>query len=80
MRLRLQANPHVLNRTRDNSVGEAAKRAREVELSVTEIGRRLSGSQISSFEPAAGVVEAAELDGDAGTDAQKRCQGAFVEG
>jgi len=69
MRLRLQANAHMFDRTRDNRVGDAGKGTREVELSVTEIGRGFSGSQVSGFQPAAGVVEAAELDGDAGADA-----------
>ena len=38
------------------------------------------GFGVAGFEGAAGVVEAAELDGDAGADSDERGEGAFVEG
>lgn len=68
MRLCLQADSYVLNWARDDRVGNTGECTGEVILPVTEIRRGVSGSQVSSFQPAAGVVEAAELNRDAGTD------------
>ena len=70
----------MLNRARDDRVRDAGKGAGEVELPVTEIVGGRSGRQVPRFEPAAGVVEAAELNRHAGADAEEGREGAFVEG
>lgn len=84
VRLGLQADAHVLNGARDDRVGDARKGAGRVVLAVPEVGdardEGLVGRGAALLEEAAGRVEGAELDGDAGADAQERGQGAFVEG
>lgn len=73
MRLRLQPDPDVLDRTRDDGVGDAGEGAGEVVLAVRQRrgGQRGLGG-VAGFEGPAGVVEGAELDGDTGADAEER--------
>ena len=88
MRLRLQPNTDVLDRRREHSVHDAGERARGVVLSICQWFRvRVDfrdgfplRSCVAGFKGATRVVEAAELDGDAGADSYERGQGSFVEG
>lgn len=75
----------MLNRAGNHTVGDACKSARGVVLSITErgTGRRRGGAVASSvllFKEAAGEMEAAELDRDAGADTDEWGEGAFVKG
>lgn len=88
MRLRLQSNPHMLDRAAEHRVREPRERTGSIILRVAQrLGLRVhlgdgfaGGGGILSLEVAARVVEAAELDADAGTDADEGGEGAFVEG
>lgn len=89
MRLRLQPDTDVLDRARQRRVGNTGKGAGQVVLAIGE-GRSGAGGGsgegvgagqgVLPLEVAAGVVEAAELDGDAGANSDKGREGAFVEG
>lgn len=63
--LRLQPDPDVLDGAGEDGVGEAGEGAAGVELPVGERGRAVV-ERVAGFELPAGVVEAAELDGDLG--------------
>jgi hypothetical protein len=76
VRLALQTDTDVLNGTGEDRVGDTGKGARGVVLAVGEG----PGGLVALLEPAAGVVEGAELDRDAGADSDERCDGALVEG
>lgn len=85
MRLGLQSDTDVFDRRGERGVDYTCEGSRSVILAVGQRsgGRARSqrrGETVLSLEVAAGVVEAAELDGDAGTDTDQRCQRAFVEG
>lgn len=84
VRLSLKTDTDVLNRTGDNRVGNARKGASGVVLAVTEGGNSRDegfvGLGTALLEEAAGGVESAELDGDAGADAQEGSQSALVKG
>lgn len=84
MRLRLKSDAHVLDGARDDRVGDAGEGSRGVVLAVTQVGDARDEGFVTLgtalLEEAAGRVEGAELDGDAGADAQKGGQGALVEG
>ena len=77
----------MLDGRAEDCVGEAGEGAGGVVLAVAErlgIGFDLVdclalSRGILGFEGAAGVVEAAELDGDAGTNSYQRREGSFVE-
>ena len=70
MRLCLQPDTHVLDRRRQHGVSDARERAGNVVLAVAELLGLAVGFP-ALLEPAARGVECAELDGDAGTDAQE---------
>lgn len=72
MRLGLHPDAHVLDGAGDDGVGDAGEGARGVVLAVGE-GWGGGGGElgVAGFEAAAGVVEGAELDGDAGADADE---------
>ena len=63
--LRLQADTHVLYGRREEGVGDAGEGARG---EVLRVGEGVGGG-VASLKPAAGLVEGAELDRDAGADA-----------
>jgi hypothetical protein len=75
----LQADAHVLDGPGEHAVGDAGEGAGQVVLRVAEGGAG-EGRVAAVFEVAAGGVEGAELDGDAGADAEERGEGAFVKG
>lgn len=72
----------MLDGARDDRVGDAGEGARGVVLAVREGGARggAVGERVLLLEVAAGGVEAAKLDRDAGADAEERGEGALVEG
>jgi hypothetical protein len=71
----------VLDGAGEDAVGEAGKGAGRVELAVAEGGGAGGvGGEVALLEGAARVVEGAELDGDAGADADEGRESAFVEG
>ncbi len=76
MRLRLQPNPHMLNRRRQHCIRDTGKGTRGVVLGISQ----RAGAGGALLEPAACGVEGAELDGDAGADAEEGGERAFVEG
>lgn len=63
----------------EHAVGDAGEGAGEVVLRVAERDAG-EGGVPAVFEVATRGVEGAELDGDAGADAEERGEGAFVEG
>lgn len=80
MRLGLQADADVFDGTGEDGVGQTREGAGEVVLAVAELGAVGGGVlQVALFEGAARVVEGAELDGDAGADADEGRERAFVE-
>lgn len=79
MGLRLQADADVLDGAGEDAVGDAGEGARAEVLRVAELGGPGAGD-VGVFQVAAGGVEGAELDGDAGAYAQQGGEGAFVEG
>jgi len=79
VRLRLQPDADVLDRAGQDGVGQPGKGARQVVLAIGQLGAA-GRLLVAALEGAAGVVEGAELDRDAGADADEGGQGAFVEG
>lgn len=79
MGLALQTDTDVLNGAGEDRVGDTGKGTCRGVLGVGEV-LGVAGGDVAALEPAAGLVEGAELDGDAGTDADERGEGAFVEG
>ena len=77
--LRLEPDAHVLDRSRDDAVGHPREGSCRVVLAVAETADPRDEPRRALLELAAGVVEGAELDGDAGTDAEERGEGALVE-
>lgn len=77
--LALQADADVLNGPREDRVGHAGEGARRRVLAVGERARA-SLLGVARLEEAAGLVEGAELDGDAGPDPDEGGEGALVEG
>jgi hypothetical protein len=70
----------MLNGTGNYRIRHSRKRARSIILAIRQTrGKRVEGS-VAGLEAAAGFVEGAELDGDAGADADEGREGAFVEG
>ena len=70
----------MLDRTRDDRVGDSSESAGGIVLRVREAwGKRVFG-KVGSFEAPACFVEGSELHGYAGSDSDERCEGAFVEG
>lgn len=80
VRLALQADTDVFDGAGEGGVGDSGKGSGEEVLAVGEVGARVAVRQVTGFEPAAGGVEGAELDGDAGADADEGGEGALVEG
>lgn len=78
MRLRLQPDANVLDGARKHRVGDARKGARRVILTIAEVGGTLT-LEIAGLKSTSGVMEAAELDRDAGADAHERGERTFVE-
>jgi hypothetical protein len=79
MRLRLQSNPDMFNRPRNHRIRNPRERACAIELAVGEAWCE-TGCFVPVLEEALGVAETAELDGDAGADAEEGGEGAFIEG
>lgn len=88
MRLGLEPDTDMLDRGGEDGIGDTGESARGV---VLPVGQGLRGvgdlldrfalrGGVAGFEGAPGVVEGAELDGDAGADAEEWGQGALVEG
>ena len=81
MGLALQADADVLDRAGEDGVGDAGKGAGGGELGVGQVrGRAAGGVSVAGLDPAAGLVEGAELNRDAGADADERGESALVEG
>lgn len=82
MGLRLQPDADVLDGARDDAVGDAGEGAGGVVLGVGEGGAGGTAPEegVLVLKVAAGGVEAAELDRDAGADAEERGERALVEG
>lgn len=80
MGLALQADADVLDRGGEDGVGDAGEGARREVLPVAEVGALGTGGGVALLEPAPRGVEGAELDGDAGADADERRESALVEG
>lgn len=88
MGLGLESDTDMLDGGGEDGVRDTGESARGVVLPVRQglggVGDLLEGfalgGGVAGFEGATGVVECAELDGDAGADAEKRGQGALVEG
>lgn len=82
MGLCLKTDTDVLDGSRNDAVGDACKGTCAVVLRVGQgcAGKGAMGRRVAVFEPPAGGVEAAELDRDAGADAEKGGQGSLVEG
>ena len=76
VRLRLQPDADVLDGAGQRRVGHAGEGARREVLGVGEG----VGGLVAALEPAAGLMEGAELDRDAGADADERRERALVEG
>lgn len=80
VRLALQADTDVFDGGGEGGVGDAGKGSGEEVLAVGEVGAGVAVGEVAGFEPAAGRVEGAELDGDAGADTDEGREGALVEG
>lgn len=81
--LALEADADVFNGPGEEGVCESGEGAGGKILAVGEVCGLEGGGGgggVAGFEPAAGRVEGAELDGDAGADADEGGQGALVEG
>jgi len=76
VRLSLQANTDVFDRIRQWRVGDTSEGTGDVVFGEGEAG--FVG--VEGLEVTARKVEGAELDGDAGADAEEGGEGAFVEG
>ncbi len=76
--LRLETDAHMLDRARNDRVGDARERAGRVVLPITQV---LDGPGcVGRLEVPLRVAEGAELDRHARADAQERRQRALVEG
>ena len=80
VRLALQPDPDVLDGPAEDRVGDAGEGARRGVLRVRQPGGAPAGLEVARLEVAAGCVEGAKLDRDAGTDADEGGQRALVEG
>lgn len=79
VRLALQTDADVLDRAGQHRVGQAGEGTGGKVLVVAQVAL-FAGRLVALLEGAAGLVEGAELDGDAGADADERREGALVEG
>lgn len=68
----------MLNRARDDRVRNTGNSSRRIVLRVREAGITVLG-RVVGFKAAAGFMETAKLNGNAGTNADERREGAFVE-
>lgn len=69
----------MLDRAGEDAICDTSYRARGIVLRVGEVGCS-AGSGVLALEEAARRMEAAELDRNAGADADEWCEGAFIEG
>lgn len=79
MGLGLEADTDVLNGARKHRVGDTGESTGGVVLAIGQIALLGGAGKVAGFEPAAGLVEGAELDRDTGTDTEERGQSALVE-
>jgi hypothetical protein len=80
VRLALQADADVLNRSGQHGVGHTGEGTRGKVLSIGEVADlEARVGSVACFEPATSGVESAELNRDASADAQERRQCSLVE-
>lgn len=79
MRLCLQPDPHILDWIRERSVGDSGECSSEVVFWEGETGAGWAVG-FEGLEVTTRKVEGAELDRDAGADAEEGGERAFVEG
>lgn len=88
MRLGLEPDTDMLDGGGQDGIRDTGESARGVVLPVRQrlrgigdlLDRFALGGGVAGFEGATGVVECAELDGDAGADAEEWGESALVEG
>lgn len=80
MRLGLQTNTDMLNRSRDNRVGDTSKSTGTIILCVRKLGVLTTGTVLVVYlELAFGITEGTKLDRYTGSDTDEWCQSSFIE-
>ena len=78
MGLGLKSDPYMFDGRAEEGISDTSKCAGGIVLAIAEVWGRGS-VEVGLLELATCVVEGAELDGDAGANANERGEGAFVE-